>query len=93
MATTTSKQTRAPELPQPSFGSDAVVLEGVPWAAYELLRDIPENRNVRMSYDDGRLAIESPLYQHERSAGLFGSTKVRIPAMAYRVPSFALSIV
>lgn len=35
-------------------GDACVWLSGVAWEDYVRLRDIPESRNVRMTYDEGR---------------------------------------
>jgi Uma2 family endonuclease len=53
--------------------SDACVwLEGVGWDVYLQLREVPESRNVRMTFDDGSLALMSPSKLHERIAELMG---------------------
>ncbi len=49
-----------------------VWLWGVPWEEYIRLRDIPESRNVRMTYDEGSLELMSPSKLHERIAELLG---------------------
>ena len=49
-----------------------VCLSGVTWQDYVRLRDIPANRNVRMTYDDGDLELMSPSKLHERIAELLG---------------------
>ncbi len=43
------------------------VLEGISWQTYEmLLRDLEQNgHNVRLTYDEGRVAIMSPSPDHE----------------------------
>jgi Uma2 family endonuclease len=48
------------------------LLHGVPWDAYVLLRDAPENYHVRMTYDRGELEIMSPSRWHERFSRLIG---------------------
>jgi Uma2 family endonuclease len=48
------------------------VLRGVPWNAYVLLRDAPENYHVRMTYDRGNLEMMSPSRWHERFSKLIG---------------------
>src|SRR5882762_6534259 len=48
------------------------VLEDASWELYEkLLRDIG-NRPIRITYDDGRLEIMSPLPEHERPSNFIG---------------------
>ena len=50
------------------------LLEGVSWQTYEsLLRDVEESKqNVRITYDDGRMSIVSPLPKHEKWKALIG---------------------
>lgn len=48
------------------------VLHGIPWRAYETLRAVPENENVRMTYDRGVLEIMSPSRMHERYGYFLG---------------------
>ena len=59
----------------PRFSLDDVqhlVLEDVSWELYEkLLSDIGD-RPIRVTYDDGRMEIMSPLPEHERSKKLIG---------------------
>jgi Uma2 family endonuclease len=49
-----------------------VVLHEIPWATYVALRDMPDNDNLRMTYDRGELEIMSPSPLHERFACLLG---------------------
>lgn len=49
-----------------------VWLEGVSWEVYLYLRQLQENRNVRMTYDEGSLELMSPSKLHERIAELMG---------------------
>lgn len=51
----------------------ATVLHNVPWETYVALRDIPENWNLRMTYDRGELEIISPSPKHEGIAALIGT--------------------
>ncbi len=51
----------------------AVVLHDIPWATYVALRDMPENRNIRMTYDGGELEITSPSLPHEHIASVLGT--------------------
>jgi Uma2 family endonuclease len=54
-------------------GHDVCVwLGGIPWEDYVRLRNVPESRNVRMTYDRGVLALMSPSKLHERIAELLG---------------------
>ena len=50
-----------------------VVLHDIPWATYVTLRDMPENENIRMTYDRGELEITSPSPLHEGIAALLGT--------------------
>jgi Uma2 family endonuclease len=53
-------------VPSPQERHDHIVLEDVSWEFYEaLLREIGD-RAIRVTYDDGRLEIMSPLPKHER---------------------------
>jgi Uma2 family endonuclease len=52
---------------------DFVVLSGISWKMYRKLRKIPENYNLRMTYDQGELEIMSPSPRHEKIATLLGS--------------------
>src|SRR6266850_5374066 len=51
-----------------------LVLEGVSWETYEsLLRDFEETgQRKRVTYDDGRMVIVSPLFKHESWKLLLG---------------------
>ncbi len=51
---------------------DSVVLHGISWKMYRRLRKMPENYNVRMTYDRGELEIMSPSALHEGIATLLG---------------------
>ncbi len=50
--------------------SDSVVLHGVSWKLYCKLREMPENQNIRMTYDRGELEIMSPSRAHEAIGAL-----------------------
>lgn len=50
--------------------SSIVFLSDVDWETYESLRGVDGNRNLRMTYDRGTLAIMSPSKLHERAAEL-----------------------
>ncbi|MGD0897773.1 MAG: Uma2 family endonuclease [Thermoguttaceae bacterium] len=62
-----------------------VVLHGIPWATYVALRDMPDNWNLRMTYDRGELQIMSPSPLHEGLAALLG-TLIEIWAMEIDIP-------
>jgi Uma2 family endonuclease len=48
------------------------VLEDANWDLYEQLLKVVGNRPVRITYDDGRLEITSPLSQHDNSKKIIG---------------------
>jgi Uma2 family endonuclease len=49
-----------------------LLLEGVSWGLYEKLLAEIGDRPIRMTYDEGRLEIMSPLPEHELPKGLIG---------------------
>lgn len=49
----------------PAPAERRVLLGGVPWSAYVVLRDSIESASVRMTYLDGALEITSPSSKHE----------------------------
>jgi Uma2 family endonuclease len=59
-------------LPGISVPESRFLLHGVPWDAYVLLRDAPENYHVRMTYDRGTLEMMSPSRPHERFSKMIG---------------------
>ena len=52
---------------------DSVVLRGISWKMYRKLRKLSENRNIRMTYDQGDLEIMSPSRAHEVIAAFLGT--------------------
>src|SRR5438094_10428079 len=56
------------------IGEEPIVLEGVSWQTYEsLLHDLENtHQNLRVTYDQGRMAIVSPLPKHEKWKSLLG---------------------
>jgi len=48
--------------------SQRFLLRAVPWHTYLLLRNLPENEHVRMTYDRGDLEMMSPSKLHEQLA-------------------------
>jgi Uma2 family endonuclease len=52
---------------------DSVVLHGISWKLYSRLRKLPENYNIRMTFDRGELEIMSPSAEHEGIATLLGN--------------------
>ncbi|MEJ7735189.1 MAG: Uma2 family endonuclease [Polyangiaceae bacterium] len=71
-----------------------ILLSGVPWAAYVVLRDSIESPSVRMTFLDGRLEIMSPSRAHEinktQLARLFElfCLELGIPLYAYGSTTF-----
>lgn len=61
VAATPLYPTRAPELNE----EPRVLLDGVSWATYVMLRDSVDSPGVRMTYLEGRLEIMSPSRAHE----------------------------
>jgi len=58
---------RAAGRPSPLDGVQHIVLDGISWSVYEgLLADVAD-RPLRLTYDQGRLEIMSPLPEHERA--------------------------
>jgi len=50
-----------------------VLLENISWQTYEfLLKDLAEQRGIRLTYDQGKLEIMTPLDPHESSKKLMG---------------------
>ena len=48
------------------------LLYGIPWQTYVALRELPDNYNVRMTYDGGVLEMMSPSKLHEQLSHLVG---------------------
>ena len=76
--------------PNGRFGSvvssgGSVVLHGISWKMYRKLRNMPENHNIRMTYDRGELEIMSPSRAHEGIATLLG-TLIDIWTMELEIP-------
>lgn len=63
----------------------AVVLKGIDWQTYEHLRDMPENRKIRMTYHEGVLELMSPSKRHERLGKLIGRM-VEMWALEFKIP-------
>ena len=73
-ATVAPPEPQAPPEAEPQSQYDCVVLEGINWDTYERLRDDLDNveSNVKIVYDDGRMAIMAPLRVHDRNKRLIG---------------------
>lgn len=54
-----------PVHPRSADEEQRILLEGVPWAAYVVLRDAIDSPGVRMTYLEGALEIMSPSRSHE----------------------------
>ncbi len=64
---------------------DSVVLHNISWKMYRRLRRMPENRNIRMTYDRGELEFMSPSAEHEGYASLIGDL-IKEWALGRRIP-------
>jgi Uma2 family endonuclease len=64
---------------------DSALLSGISWKMYRQLRKLPENYNIRMTYDRGELEIMSPSAEHEGIASLVGDL-IKIWALELRIP-------
>ncbi len=51
---------------------DRILLHGIPWELYEVLREDEANWHVRMAYDDGELELMSPSQRHGSIEFRFG---------------------
>lgn len=75
-------------------GEERILLEDVNWTAYEALLDSWADRRVRLTYDNGRLEIMSPLLGHEQYSKLLGrlieayTEEMRIPIHSGRSTTF-----
>src|SRR5690242_6163270 len=57
---------------EPASDGSTICLHNVPWDTYAALRDDLDNRNLRMTYNQGWLQLMSPSKLHERLGGLLG---------------------
>jgi Uma2 family endonuclease len=63
----TAAPTIAPRLKiQPTGVVEMIVLDNVSWELYELLLRDVDGQNVRITYDQGRMVLMSPLSMHEK---------------------------
>ena len=53
-----------PDLPRPTEGESRVLLGGVPWSTYVVLRDTVDSPGLKMTYLEGWLEIMSPSRSH-----------------------------
>jgi Uma2 family endonuclease len=61
-----------PVAPKRPEAGEAILLHNVSWETYEaLLKDLDE-QHLRLTYDNGRLAIVSPLPKHDKVKKLVG---------------------
>ena len=65
------------------------VLEDVSWELYKTLLRETGHRNVRITYDRGRLELVSPLPKHEKWKSLIGRL-IEVLSMELRLPVAAL---
>lgn len=57
---------------KPRSDANLTSFHDVPWDAYTALRDELDNRNLRMTYSQGRLQVVRPSKMQERLASLLG---------------------
>ena len=72
-----------------------VYLPGISFATYEsLVTEVGDSRNLRFTYDHGRMEIMSPSQDHERAKKLFGrmieivTEELNIPVMSFGSTTF-----
>jgi Uma2 family endonuclease len=66
-----------------------IVLDDVSWDLYEHLLDEVGDRPIRMTYDDGRLEIMSPLPKHNRWSRRIGSM-IHLACVELNIPMVPL---
>jgi Uma2 family endonuclease len=66
-----------------------IVLDDVSWDLYEHLLEEVGNRPIRLTYDDGRLEIMSPLPKHDRWSRRIGSM-VHLACVELNIPMVPL---
>ena len=66
-----------------------IVLDDVSWDLYEHLLEEVGNRPIRMTYDDGRLEIMSPLPKHDRWSRRIG-TMIQLTCLELDIPMVPL---
>jgi Uma2 family endonuclease len=68
---------------------EAILLHNVSWETYEALLHDLDGQHLRLTYDDGRLAIVSPLPKHDKVKTLIGrmieqlSLELNIPVSSF----------
>ena len=66
-----------------------IVLDDVSWDLYERLLEEVGNRPIRMTYDDGRLEIMSPLPKHDRWSRRIG-LMIHLACLELNIPMVPL---
>lgn len=57
-----------------SLAEQRTLLENISWPTFEtLLKEIGDKRGYRIAYDEGRLEIMAPLFEHENYKSNFGN--------------------
>jgi len=57
-----------------SLAEQRTLLENISWSTFEtLLKEIGDKRGYRIAYDEGRLEIMAPLFEHENYKSNFGN--------------------
>jgi Uma2 family endonuclease len=59
-------------VPSRPEAGEAILLHNVAWETYEALLDDLDGQHLRLTYDNGRLAIVSPLPKHDKLKKLVG---------------------
>jgi Uma2 family endonuclease len=77
----------APHASDPTLPHPWVVLDGISWEVYDLLvRDLDDAESkVRVTYDNGRLVLMSPLFAHEGWKKLIGGM-IELLALELNIP-------
>jgi Uma2 family endonuclease len=57
-----------------TLAEQRTLLENISWQTFEtLLKEIGDNRGYRIAYDEGKLEIMAPLFEHENYKSNFGN--------------------
>lgn len=73
-------------------------LEGVSWELYEHLLKVVGARPLRLTYDQGKLEIMSPLSEHENAGRVIGrlieelTMQLKVPAVGLKSTTFRLKL-
>jgi Uma2 family endonuclease len=67
----------------------ALLLDDVSWELYEQLREETDHQNIRITYDEGRLFLMSPLPKHEKVKKLTGRM-IELASLERNIPIASL---